>query len=72
MAVREEADARSLHLAYHDSLTGLGNRLLFKEQLEDVLRMPWKLRSLSRFCLWTWMASKGSTIPWVIPSVTCF
>jgi diguanylate cyclase (GGDEF)-like protein len=38
MAVREEADARSLHLAYHDSLTGLGNRLLFKEQLEDVLK----------------------------------
>ena len=38
MAVREESDARSLHLAYHDSLTGLGNRLLFKEQLEDVLK----------------------------------
>src|ERR1700722_7329113 len=38
MAVREEADARSLYLAYHDSLTGLGNRLLFKEQLEDVLK----------------------------------
>jgi diguanylate cyclase (GGDEF)-like protein len=38
MAVREEADARSLHLAYHDSLTGLGNRLLFKEQLEGVLK----------------------------------
>jgi diguanylate cyclase (GGDEF)-like protein len=38
MAVREEADARSVHLAYHDSLTGLGNRLLFKEQLEGVLK----------------------------------
>src|SRR6202046_2854688 len=38
MAVREESDARSLHLAYHDSLTGLGNRLLFKEQLEDILK----------------------------------
>src|SRR5665213_1833198 len=38
MAVREEADARSLHLAYHDSLTGLGNRLLFKEQLEGILK----------------------------------
>jgi diguanylate cyclase (GGDEF)-like protein len=44
MAVREEADARSLYLAYHDSLTGLGNRLLFKEQLDaalnDVLEKP--------------------------------
>jgi diguanylate cyclase (GGDEF)-like protein len=38
MAVREEADARSLYLAYHDSLTGLANRLLFKEQLENVLK----------------------------------
>ena len=37
MAVREEADARSLYLAYHDPLTGLGNRLLFKQQLEDAL-----------------------------------
>jgi diguanylate cyclase (GGDEF)-like protein len=38
MAVREESDARSLYLAYHDSLTGLANRLLFKEQLEDILK----------------------------------
>jgi diguanylate cyclase (GGDEF)-like protein len=42
MAVREEADARSLHLAYHDSLTGLGNRLLFKEQLESALKDIWE------------------------------
>jgi diguanylate cyclase (GGDEF)-like protein len=38
MAVREEADARSVYLAYHDTLTGLPNRLLFKEQLENVLK----------------------------------
>src|SRR4051794_5106434 len=38
MAVREKADARSQYLAYHDSLTGLGNRLLFKEQLENALK----------------------------------
>lgn len=37
-AVREEADARSLYLAYHDTLTGLANRLLFKEQLENILK----------------------------------
>jgi diguanylate cyclase (GGDEF)-like protein len=42
MAVREEADARSLYLAFHDSLTGLGNRLLFKQQLEDALKEVWE------------------------------
>jgi diguanylate cyclase (GGDEF)-like protein len=42
MAVREEANARSQYLAYHDSLTGLGNRLLFKEQLEKALQEVWE------------------------------
>jgi diguanylate cyclase (GGDEF)-like protein len=37
IATREESQARSQYLAYHDSLTGLGNRLLFKEQLEEAL-----------------------------------
>jgi diguanylate cyclase (GGDEF)-like protein len=37
IASREESQARSQYLAYHDSLTGLGNRLLFKEQLEETL-----------------------------------
>jgi diguanylate cyclase (GGDEF)-like protein len=38
IADREELQARSQYLAYHDSLTGLGNRLLFKEQLEVALK----------------------------------
>src|SRR5690349_1512982 len=38
IADREELQARSQYLAYHDSLTGLGNRLLFKEQLEEALK----------------------------------
>ena len=38
IATREESQARSQYLAYHDSLTGLGNRLLFKEQLEEALK----------------------------------
>jgi diguanylate cyclase (GGDEF)-like protein len=37
IADREESEARSQYLAYHDSLTGLGNRLLFKEQIEAAL-----------------------------------
>jgi diguanylate cyclase (GGDEF)-like protein len=38
IADREESQARSQYLAYHDSLTGLANRLLFKEQLEQALK----------------------------------
>jgi diguanylate cyclase (GGDEF)-like protein len=30
--------ARSQYLAFHDSLTGLGNRVLFKEQLDEALK----------------------------------
>jgi diguanylate cyclase (GGDEF)-like protein len=37
IADREELQVRSRYLAYHDSLTGLGNRLLFKEQLDEAL-----------------------------------
>ena len=37
IAERQESEARSQYLAFHDSLTGLGNRLLFKEQLENAL-----------------------------------
>jgi diguanylate cyclase (GGDEF)-like protein len=37
IASREELQAKSQYLAYHDSLTGLGNRLLFKEQLDEAL-----------------------------------
>jgi diguanylate cyclase (GGDEF)-like protein len=38
IADREELQAKSQYLAYHDSLTGLGNRLLFKEQLDEALK----------------------------------
>jgi diguanylate cyclase (GGDEF)-like protein len=38
IADREELQAKSQYLAYHDSMTGLGNRLLFKEQLDEALK----------------------------------
>jgi len=38
IALREESQAQSYYLAYHDFLTGLGNRLLFKDHLETALR----------------------------------
>jgi diguanylate cyclase (GGDEF)-like protein len=38
IADREELQARSQYLAFHDSLTELGNRVLFKEQLDEALK----------------------------------
>jgi diguanylate cyclase (GGDEF)-like protein len=38
IADREESQAISQFLAYHDSLTGLANRRLFKEQLGEALK----------------------------------
>ncbi|HJW24910.1 MAG TPA: EAL domain-containing protein [Rhodocyclaceae bacterium] len=35
---RKEAEAYIYHLAYHDSLTGLANRLLFRDRLDTALR----------------------------------
>src|SRR6185437_5985617 len=37
IANREELQAKSQYLAHHDSLTCLGNRLLFKEQIDEAL-----------------------------------
>ena len=34
---RQRSEARSRYLAHHDALTGLGNRLLFREELENGL-----------------------------------
>jgi len=34
---RQQSEARIRFLAYHDTLTGLGNRLLFREQLNECL-----------------------------------
>ncbi|MGE5492322.1 MAG: EAL domain-containing protein [Actinomycetota bacterium] len=35
---RKETEAYIYHLAYHDSLTGLANRLLFRDRLDTALR----------------------------------
>jgi diguanylate cyclase (GGDEF)-like protein len=38
IAERERSDAKSHFLTYHDALTGLGNRLLFQQQLDHALQ----------------------------------
>jgi diguanylate cyclase (GGDEF)-like protein len=37
VTARERSEAQTQYLAYHDGLTGLGNRLLFREELERAL-----------------------------------
>ncbi len=37
IAQREQSDARTLYLAYHDALTGLGNRVMFRETVQRAL-----------------------------------
>jgi diguanylate cyclase (GGDEF)-like protein len=37
VTARERSEAQNQYLAYHDTLTGLGNRLLFREELQHAL-----------------------------------
>ena len=39
IANREISEARSQYLAFHDALTGLGNRMLFREELQNALKV---------------------------------
>ena len=41
---RKEAEAHIHHLAYHDPLTGLANRLLFRDRLDTALRQASRSR----------------------------
>jgi diguanylate cyclase (GGDEF)-like protein/PAS domain S-box-containing protein len=46
-----EAEARIAHLAHHDALTGLPNRLLFRDRLEAALAQAQRGRGFTVFCL---------------------
>lgn len=41
---RKHHEARALHLAHHDSLTGLPNRMLFHDRLDQALRLAHRTR----------------------------
>jgi diguanylate cyclase (GGDEF)-like protein len=37
IAERERSEAQTYYIAHHDALTGLGNRMLFRQQLNEIL-----------------------------------
>ncbi|MEA3024994.1 MAG: hypothetical protein QOF91_279 [Alphaproteobacteria bacterium] len=48
---RRRAEARIAHIAKHDQLTGLPNRVLFREQLDDALRLSQPNGKFALLCL---------------------
>ena len=48
---RRETEARMAHLAHHDALTDLPNRVLFRQKLEDALAHARRGSSLALLCL---------------------
>ncbi len=48
---RRVAEARISHLAHHDALTGLPNRVLFREALEHALAFARRGQSLALLCI---------------------
>jgi len=52
ITARFQAEARVLHMARHDPLTGLTNRVLFQERLEEALQRSWRSgQSTAVLCL---------------------
>jgi diguanylate cyclase (GGDEF)-like protein len=48
---RREADIRMAHMARHDALTDLPNRVLFREKLEEAMAYARRGKSLALLCL---------------------
>lgn len=48
---RCQAEARIVHIAHHDSLTGLPNRLMFQQKLADAMAFARRGRGLALLCL---------------------
>ncbi len=48
---RRKAEARIAHMAHHDALTNLPNRVLFRQELEDALALAGRGRGLALLCL---------------------
>ena len=48
---QREADARIRHMAHHDNLTSLPNRILFRQKLSEALRVDQQGQTSATLCL---------------------
>ena len=67
---RKEAEARIAHMAHHDALTDLPNRVLFRQRMADALAQRNRTGSSSARCASTSTTSSWSTTRSAIPSAT--
>ena len=64
------SEAQLTYSAQHDFLTGLPNRMLLNDRVNQAIIFTRASRKKSLFYFWTWTDSNTSTIPWGIPSAT--
>ena len=63
---QEELQQQLAYRALHDPLTGLPNRTVLAERLENLLANPADVDATRCSCS-TWTASRTSTTPWATP-----
>jgi hypothetical protein len=66
----KESQEKLDHLAHHDPLTALPNRLLFADRLQHALQRATRDKSNWRCCSSIWTVSNTSTIRWATTSAT--
>ena len=54
------------HSAQHDFLTGLPNRMLLNDRVNQAIGLARRHQKKPRYCFWTWTDSNTSTILWDI------
>jgi EAL domain-containing protein (putative c-di-GMP-specific phosphodiesterase class I)/GGDEF domain-containing protein len=67
---RRRLEDQLVHQAFHDSLTSLANRALFKDRVDHALQRTKRQTPRWPCCSWTWTASRRSTTAWATRPAT--
>ena len=69
---RKRTEERIRHMAHHDELTGLPNRSLIRDRLDEAIRNASAPTAAWRWYSSTWTASSSSTTAWATtPATSC-